>query len=74
VAIRENEAVAVRPLRIFWIVFEKLGPENVRDGCHSHRHARMSRVRSFDSVNRKKANGIDRAFGKAGLLILFCDG
>jgi hypothetical protein len=56
---RQNEAVAVEPLRVPGIMFEKLGPESVGHGSGAHRHAGMTGVRVLDSVDRQYSDGVD---------------
>jgi len=42
--IRENEAIAVEPFGVLWVEGHELVEEDVGDGCHAHRGARMARV------------------------------
>src|SRR5450631_2784286 len=54
----QDEAVAIRPRRIGGIEFEKARKQHRGDIGHSHRHARMAGLRSFDGVDRQKANRV----------------
>jgi hypothetical protein len=45
-------------VRIFRIEFQELREQHGRDIGHAHRHAGMSRLRGFDSVDRKRADGV----------------
>jgi len=59
VAIREDEAVAVRPDRVGGVEAEEALPERVGDGGHRHRRSGMARVRLLDRVDRQRANRVD---------------
>ena len=74
---RQDEAVAVRPVRILGIEFQEFREQN---GCNvrgSHRHARMAGLGFLDGVHRQGADGIGhhlvlRAGGRHGGLVTGC--
>ena len=54
----QHETVAVRPRRIGGIEFEKARKQHGSDVGHAHRHARMTRLRLLDCIDRQKADRI----------------
>ena len=58
VAVRQQEAIAVRPARIRRVVTQVARPQRDGDFRHAHRHSRMSRLRLFDGVHRERANRV----------------
>ena len=56
----EDEAVAVRPLRIRRVVVHHVRVEEVRERRERHRRARMARVRLLHRVHRERPDGVDR--------------
>ncbi len=59
VAGAEDEAVAVRPLRVARVVLHDPLEEQVRRGRHGHRHAGMAGVRLLHRVHRERADRVD---------------
>ena len=55
----ENEAVAIEPVRIRWIVAQKPVPKHVRHGGRAQRQSGMPGMRLLDRVDRKEADGVD---------------
>src|SRR6266852_980863 len=55
----KNEAVAIAPLRIGWIVAQKFGPQNESLVGHAHRRSGMARLRFLNAVDRQEADGVD---------------
>ena len=58
VAVREHEAIAVRPLRMGRMVAQMAPPERECDLRHSHRHPGMPRFRRFHCVHRERAERV----------------
>ena len=58
VAVREHEAVAIRPVRIGRIVAQMPRPQRDGDFGHAHRHAGMAALRGFDGVHRQRADRV----------------
>ncbi len=58
VAVRQDETVAVGPLRVGRVVFQVAIPQRHRDFRHAHRGARVSRVGCLYTVNRQNADGV----------------
>ena len=56
---REDEAIAVRPLRIRRIDLHHLAVEEVRQRSERHRRAGMARVRLLHRIHRQRADGVD---------------
>ena len=56
---REDEAVAVEPIRIFRVELQELCPERVGHRGGAHRHARVPRVGVLHRVRGQDANRID---------------
>ena len=54
----QHETIAIRPRRVGRIEFEKPGKQNGSDVGHAHRHARMTRLRLLDGVDRQEADGV----------------
>ena len=61
VAGREDEAVAVRPMRIGDVEFQEAVEEHRRDIGHAHRHARMAGLGLLDGVHGKRTDGVGHA-------------
>ena len=61
VAVREDEAVAVGPMRRGGIEFEELAPQHRGDVGHAHRHAGMTAVRRLDRIHRQRADRVCHA-------------
>jgi hypothetical protein len=59
VAHREDEAVAVRPDRVFRVEAQDFVPEQVGDRGHRHRRAGVAGVRGLHGVHRERADGVD---------------
>jgi hypothetical protein len=59
VAIRQDEAVTVDPLRIRRIVLHQLVVEQVGDRRAAKRGAGMAGLRLFNGVNGEKPEGVD---------------
>ena len=59
VAVRDHEAVPVRPLRIRRVVPQVTPPQHLRDFGHAHRHAGMAGIRLLDRIHRQSAQRID---------------
>ena len=59
VAAREDEAVAVRPLRILRVVVHVVRPELIGHRRRAERQARVAGVRFLDRVRREHADGVD---------------
>jgi hypothetical protein len=60
VARREDEPVAVRPVRIGGIVAKMPCPQHVPERSERHRGARVARVRGLDSIHGEDPDGVDR--------------
>ena len=56
---REDEAVAVGPLRVRRVVVHHLAVEEVRDRRERHRRAGMAGVRLLHRIHRQRADGVD---------------
>ena len=61
VARREDEPVAVHPVRVAGVVPQVLRPERHRCGGHAHRHARMP---GFCLLNRIHGQAADRVYAE----------
>ena len=57
---REDEAVAVGPLRIRGVVLQHLPVEQVRERCERHRGARVAGVRLLDRIHGERPDRVDR--------------
>ena len=57
---REDETVAVRPVRVRRVVVHHLGVEEVRERRERHGGAGMPGVRLLDGIHRERADGVDR--------------
>ena len=66
VADREDEAIAVRPVRVVRIVVHEALPERVGDGRERHRRSRMAGVRLLHRVHRQSAHRVDAELVDAG--------
>ena len=60
VAVREHEAVAIRPDRIAGIESEDAVPERVHERRERHRCAGMAGVGRLHRIHRQGADGVDR--------------
>ena len=58
---RQDEAVAVGPVRIGGIELQMPREQHRRDIGHAHRHAGMAAVRGLDRIHRERANGVGEA-------------
>ena len=58
VAVGQDEAVAVRPLRVCGVVAQVALPQRDGDLRHAHRHARMSAPGGLDGVHGEGADGV----------------
>jgi len=66
VAVGDHKAIAVKPLRIGWIVtIVVVAPQRERDFSHAHRHARVTGIGFLDGIHRKGADDIGE-IGTAG--------
>jgi len=54
---RQDEAVAVRPVRRFGIKAQMLFEQDRGDIGHAHRHAGMAGIRRRDGIERQGADG-----------------
>ena len=59
VAVREHEAIAVRPDRILRVEAHHAIPERVDQRRERHRRARVPGVGRLDRIHRQRANGVD---------------
>ncbi len=55
---RQDEPVAVGPMRVGRIEFQEFGEQNSRRIGHAHRQSRMAGFRVLDGVHRKRANRV----------------
>ena len=55
---RQHEAVAVRPIGMRRIMFEKLREQDGRHIGGTERHAGMARLGLFHRVHRERADGV----------------
>ena len=55
---RKNKAVTIRPLRVFRVVLEILGPEYGGDIGHAHRHAGVAGIGLLDGIHAEGTDGI----------------
>jgi hypothetical protein len=60
VAVREDEAIAVRPSRVGRIVAQMPVPQRDCDLGHAHRHARVSGIGCLHRIHRQGANSIGK--------------
>ena len=58
VAVRQDEPVAVRPVRRLGVEAQELREQDRRDVGHAHRHAGMTGFRLLDGVHRQRAQRI----------------
>ena len=58
VTVRDDEAIAIGPLRIAWVVLEVIVPEHFGDVGHAHRHARMPGIGLLHGVHRQGTNRV----------------
>ena len=56
---REDEAVAIPPARMRWVVAQDPGPQHIGHGCGAHRQPRVARIRLLDHIDGQEAEGID---------------
>ena len=56
-AVGEDEAVAVRPLRVGGVVPQVMVPQHLGDLGHAHGHPRMPRAGALHRVHGKGADG-----------------
>ncbi len=67
VAGRQDEAVAIGPVRVGRIELHDLGEQHRRYVRHAHRQARMTRIGLFDRIHREGADGVGHIFGGGGI-------
>jgi len=58
VAVGEHEAVAVRPVRIDWVVFQVPGPQGHGDLGHAQGHAGMSGTGRLHGIHGQSPDGV----------------
>ena len=58
VAGRQDEAIAVGPMRLLRIELQEFGEQNRGDVGHAHRHTGMAEVRLFDRIHGQGPDGI----------------
>ncbi len=56
----QHEAVAVRPIRVLWVVAQESGPQGVGHRRQAHGRARVPRLRLLNRVDGQGADGVDR--------------
>ena len=56
--IRQNEAVAILPMRISRVVAEVVVPQDLSDVRHAHRHAGMAAAGLLDGIHGQNANRV----------------
>ena len=61
VAGRQDEAVAVGPVRVGRVELQMPGEQRGRGVGHAHRHARMAAVGGLHRIHREGANGVGEA-------------
>ncbi len=61
VPVRQDEAVAVGPVRGLWVKAQELGEQHGRDVGHPHRHAGMAGFGLLDGVHRERAQRVRHA-------------
>ena len=54
----QHKTIAIRPRRVGRIEFEEPRKQNGSDVGHAHRHARMTRLRLLDGVDRQEADRV----------------
>ena len=64
VAGRQDEAVAIRPVRVGRGVAQEARPEHVGHRRRAHRGARVAGVRLLDAIDRQGPDGVDRRGGR----------
>jgi len=67
VAGREDEAIAIRPVRIGGVELHDLGEQYRRDIGDAHRQARMAGIGLLDRVHCQGADGIGHVVGRRGI-------
>ena len=55
----ENEAITVRPMRIFGVELQILCPKRVCHGGRAHRHSGVTGVGVLDTIGCKEADGVN---------------
>ena len=58
VAVGENKAVAIVPLRVFRIVLKEIVPQHLCDIGHAHRRAGVAGVGFLDCIHTQGADGV----------------
>ena len=62
---RQDEPVAVGPVRIRRVILQMACEQRGRGVGHAHRHAGMAAVGGFDRIHRQGANGVgESALGR----------
>ncbi len=68
VPVGEDEAVAVGPLRVTWVVGHDPGPEHVGQGGERHGGARVPRLGGFRRVHGEASDDVDAELDQPGVL------
>jgi len=68
VARRQDEAIAIGPVRIPRVVAEEACPQHVRHRRRSHRQPRVTGVRALHGVHSEEADRVDAEVIEAGFL------
>ena len=63
---RQNETVAVWPVRIAWVELERPVPKGIRHGCRSHGQPRMARVGLLHHIDCQKTQRVDAQLIQSG--------
>ena len=58
VSVRQNEAIAAEPLRVFRVVAEMAGPQGDSDICHAEGHAGVTRLGFLNGIHGKCTDGV----------------
>ncbi len=56
---RQNKAIPIRPLRVFWVVPHHFCPQHIGSSGHSHRHAGVTGVGFLHAIHSERADRID---------------
>ena len=68
---RQDEAIAVGPMRLLRIELQEFGEQNRGDVGHAHRQTGMARVRLFDRIHGQGPDGIRHVALSGGLFSHF---
>lgn len=63
----QDEAVAVEPVRVLWVVAHDLVVEDVAHWGAAHGETGVAGVGLFDGVDREEADRVDRLLDERGL-------